>query len=75
MMTLDQGDGRVEPNSLDHGGEENYEQLNPEELIGELPPPRKGKRIRVKRQLGDFTRTKVSSNIAMLVAIMVASLV
>jgi hypothetical protein len=65
VSTLDQGDDRDrgEPNSFDHGGcEEDYEQLNPEELIDELPPPRKGKRIRVKRQLGDFTHTKVSSD-------------
>jgi len=64
MMTLDQGEDRSEPNIVDHGGEdeEYYEQLNPEELIDELPLPREGKRIRVKRQLGDFTSTKVSSN-------------
>lgn len=64
MMTLDQGEDRSEPNIVDHGGEdeEYYEQLNPEELIDELPLPREGKRIRVKRQLGDFTSTKVSYN-------------
>ena len=64
MMTSDQGDDIGEANSLDHGGEdeEDFEQLNPEELIQELPPPRKGNRIRVKNQLGDFTRTKVSSD-------------
>ena len=44
-----------------NGDEDGYIYLNPDELIADLPPPPKGKRVRVKRNLGDFTHTKVSA--------------
>lgn len=59
MMTSDQGDDIGEANSLDHGGEEDFEQLNPEELIQELPPPRKVNRIRVKKAWRLYTHKSI----------------